>query len=350
VLPLLILVLYDGWTRQQGFFKGIVHQLRGAHLWLYAVVVGSIATPLAVYAYGNQAQFFSRARRVSVFRGDDPGGECWQSSMALLGMFLGQGDQNWRHNFDRQPVFPTFLGVIFVAGLLVVALSFCMRVVSSRKTVFADRLRTISLPSFSLFLVLWLLAMLLPSALTAQGQPHFLRSISAIPPTYAIAGLGGVVLLTVLTWLLPRRLSWLAPVAGGLLLAALAISSTRRSYFEEWALSPVARGAFQENTARVGYRLASLPSDVPKYVVVAVRASDVAADAWHVQAVAFLTQTHTEYARRAADLRYIRTIDIAELPRSEEKQYFALVRIRKTDLAQIEAAIREVSPQAEILR
>src|SRR5205823_2107137 len=90
--------------------------------------------------------------------------------LKTAGMFNFHGDENYRHNLGGQPELNIFTGAMFVLGLLI-----C--VANLRR-----------LPYFALLAVFGV--MLLPEVLTAEGIPHSLRAIGALPACAVLAALG----------------------------------------------------------------------------------------------------------------------------------------------------------------
>jgi hypothetical protein len=176
VFPLLFLVLFEGWRRHRKTGLCLAGCAANSRLWLYAAVVVLVALPLLQVVIESPERFFGRAGAVSVFATEAPAAEFIDSAAKALGQFHLSGDPNWRHNISRKPALPTVQGVFFLLALLALPLG--------------RRLRDNVPPALILFLLTWTLAGLLPAALIFQGRPHFLRSISAIPPVYMLTAIG----------------------------------------------------------------------------------------------------------------------------------------------------------------
>src|SRR6266581_3203777 len=100
---------------------------------------------------------------------------------ATLLMFHVHGDDNRRHNLSGAPMLDPITGLLFLAGLVLVARG------KSRPIAF--------------LLLAWVPVMLLPSLLSVEGVPHGLRSCGVLP---AVALLGGIALDSLYSLMLRR--------------------------------------------------------------------------------------------------------------------------------------------------
>ncbi len=123
-----------------------------------------VAAPLALYLW-EQGELLGRAGQVSILNpaisGGDPLGALARNVGRALRMFAYGGDFIPRHNAPWRPVFTPVVAVAFYVG---VALA-------------AWRARRDLAPRLALA---WLPTMLLPTIL-AEGAPHFLRAVGALP-------------------------------------------------------------------------------------------------------------------------------------------------------------------------
>ena len=129
-------------------------------------------------------------------------------------MFFLRGDDNPRSNLPGRPALDPFLAIGFVVGVIV-----CL-----------VRIRQCE----SRFLLLWLIVMALPSALT-DFAPHFGRSIGITPALALIVAHGfGTILQKAEST--KQKARWLLPTACYILLAGLTFSTytTVRDYFTVW--------------------------------------------------------------------------------------------------------------------
>ncbi len=135
-----------------------------------------IAAPLAAYLLRNPDIQF-RVDEVSgplkqLEQGDPSGVLAGVRATAL--MFSVRGDQTVRDNWPYRPVFPEPLGAgLFYLGLAVAL--WCWRK-----------------PEYA-FMLLWLVALLLPAMVTA-APPNFVRTLGALPPIFAFPGIAAAAL------------------------------------------------------------------------------------------------------------------------------------------------------------
>lgn len=142
----------------------------------FAVLIGAAVltfAPLGLYFLRHPDQFVARAAQVSVASSYADRGLAWallQSALDSIAMFWIRGDPTYRFNLAGKPIFDPLIGVTFTVGVVI-----CLR--RSRH------------PQY-LLPVAVTLVMMLPSALSAEDTPHFLRSNGVMPFVFVIAGLG----------------------------------------------------------------------------------------------------------------------------------------------------------------
>jgi 4-amino-4-deoxy-L-arabinose transferase-like glycosyltransferase len=357
VVPILVVLVLDAARRAGSLRAGIIRSLRDRGYWLYAVVTMLVAAPLLHFAITEPGQFFQRARAVSVMVTRRPWYQFWLSSKAAALQFFSSGDIRWRHNLPGEPALPLILSICFAAGLAlaVVALASALHDrLPGRAGALYGRLRAgirgwLS-PALAFLLLAWLVAMLMPSALTYDGRPHFLRSIGAIPPAYALAAVGALGLLQLLAAALPSRLRAAGCVVAVLTLAASLVHRVHVSYFIEWGASRGVRVAFHAYAVEHAARIEALPHEVEKYVVCRCRTGGRADvhGCWELQPILFYTRTETGEARRAMNIRYLRHRDLPRVPYAETERHFFLTRYPRYPRRVAERPILETSPNAVI--
>lgn len=142
----------------------------------------------------------------------------WENAARVPGMFLFQGDPNWRHNFSGRPLFDPIVGALFVLGLAAGA-----RYVVRRATPPATRGAILAAGA-------WVLIFLAPTALS-EGAPNFLRSVGLFSVIVLFPALG---LLLVLDWLrrggVGPRWAWAVGAAVFLLSGVLTV----KTYFVDF--------------------------------------------------------------------------------------------------------------------
>jgi hypothetical protein len=182
-------------------------------------------------------------------------------------MFNVHGDENYRHNLGGKPQLDPITGLLFLVGLLL-----CLR--------YFYRMRYLAL--LGLFG-----AMLVPEFVTAEGIPHALRAIGAMPTVFIIAALG---LRSIWRWLSKtlsnqgrQRVSW----ALGLLLAVVGYFGYNQ-YFVAWANDPETYAAYSEDMVAAAYYMNNNPASGPRIAVV---------HGFGDITIQYLTHKHVSYQR-----------------------------------------------------
>ncbi|HEY8476868.1 MAG TPA: glycosyltransferase family 39 protein [Chloroflexota bacterium] len=219
---------------------------------LYGLVAVLVATPLALHFAYHPDDFVERMRQAAVVsvgsNGADGRGTVLDHTLRTLGMFAIRGDEDPKYNLPGQPVFDPLPAALFVLGLAVAV---------RRGRSSAERL-----------VLLWLLVMLLPGALSVDS-PHFLRTLGAAPAAHLLLALG---LATVLRWVsrgappaLARRAGWLGGAAAVVVLTALGLQTADR-YFRVWGASVDTFVVQMGDVAAAARVLDELPGDGAIYV------------------------------------------------------------------------------------
>ncbi len=155
------------------------------------LLVGMVALILIVLPY---AFFFTqhyqtlrgRMQQVSAFSGrstkEGLSLVAGQLGQTLKGFFV-EGDANWRHNFDTQPMIPPVFSLFFIVGIVTILVGKMPggRVVDRR----------IYLLAFVIFLI--------PAVATIEGAvPHGNRLLGVLPVVFLLTGIGAYAMLFVL--------------------------------------------------------------------------------------------------------------------------------------------------------
>lgn len=135
-------------------------------------------SPLAYYFQTHPGSFVGRSGQVSVFSPSLNHGDLIGAILTVAGKtawsFFTIGDANWRHNVSEKPFLPPAISIFFLAGLI-------YSVWRSLKYIFqATGFRD----GKYLILIAWFIAMLIPEMTTAEGIPHGLRLVGAIPAVF----------------------------------------------------------------------------------------------------------------------------------------------------------------------
>lgn len=354
LFPILALLFIDAARHGRGLAAAVAGRLRDRGWWAFAACAAAVAAPLLHVAVTQPAQLFARARSVSVLAAERPWHEFALSAEAAALQFFTRGDANWRHNIAGQPALPAVLAVSFATGLLLIVLSWAPAPLRRLHGSFGapigrilTALRHWMPPELGAVLAVWLLAMLLPAALTREGRPHFLRSIGAIPPVYAIAALGILAVFRATAVALPGRLGTDCQLLATGALAALLFRGTYIDYFLRWGRDPGPSVYFHTYAGEHASWIDALPRDAEKYVVCdwCLGGEREVHRAWEFQPVVFYTRTETEAARRTKGVRYLRRQELDALNYSEAPRHFFLAECPRE---LIEKEILAKSPNAVI--
>lgn len=157
------------WIRYR---KQVSANIRPVLIGAAAAVVTMI--PMIIYAIRYPLDLFARSGGVSIFNPDQNHGNIVLTVLQVAGktalMFNVSGDQNYRHNLGGAPELNIFIGAMFLLGL-----GLCL-------------LRWKRWQNFGLLAAFGV--MLLPELLTAEGIPHALRAIGALPVVVVMAAVG----------------------------------------------------------------------------------------------------------------------------------------------------------------
>lgn len=223
------------------FFKKGFWQYK---IWILAAIL--VALPIGLYFLHNPQDFIGRASGVSVFNKENPIKAVIESTVKTLGMFNVVGDKNWRHNYAGSPQLFWPVGILFLIGIIL-------------------SIKKLKRGAY-IFLLVWFGAMLLPAILTAEGLPHALRTIGAIPVCYIFAALGADIVY--------KFLSKFEHLKKGLLFLFcflfffLCAYYTFDKYFMDWAKQPTVEDSFAKNYVEIGKYLNQLPPEISNYVIV----------------------------------------------------------------------------------
>lgn len=223
---------------------------RGLLVSVVAMVI--VLIPMGIYGIHHPADLFARTGGVSVTNPALNHGHPIQtlgvSIIKTAGMFNFQGDENYRQNLGGQPELNSFVGVMFVLGLFV-----CL-----------TRLRSLRYGG----VVVVFGVMLLPEVLTAEGIPHALRAIGALPACVALAAVGVSYLLDQWHGVFPLNAA--ARLAGSVAIVVLLMLSAYQGYVEyfvAWANAPQTYDAYSEDTTAMASYYLSHPFSGTRYAV-----------------------------------------------------------------------------------
>lgn len=198
--------------------------------------------PLGYYFYTHPGSFVGRSGQVSVFTKDLNHGDLYGTILNVAEKtalsFFTEGDLNWRHNVSGMPFLPPAISFFFLIGLLY-AIWRSIKYIYY-KTDFRD--------GKYLIITFWFFAMLVPELTTAEGIPHGLRLIGAIPAVFIFPG---VILAKIIEYATNKYKN--SPIAINLLVfavsfyIALIASGAHNAYFVYYANSPEAYYAYRSD-------------------------------------------------------------------------------------------------------
>ena len=240
----------------------------------YSLIFVAIALiPMGLYGIKHPGDLGARAGGVSFTNKELNHGKPLQTlfdtGIKTLLMFNVHGDENYRQNLGGEPALNVFVGIMFVLGILI-----C--------------LSTITEPRSYGMMLLWAV-MLAPEVLTAEGIPHFLRSIGALPFTLALATIGIGYMLD--RWYATFPINSAARGTGlAIMLFLLALTAYHgyTEYFVAWASAPQTFEAYSEDSVGIAKYMISHPFTGQRIVLI---------DGYSDKTVQYLTHNKVTYRR-----------------------------------------------------
>jgi len=234
-----------------------------------------LIAPAIVVGVANRATLAKNISSVSVLSSSNSSDRMKlvaNNTLDTILMFNLKGDENYRHNLGGLPLLSTFIGIMFILGILVVA---------SRP----KRLSHIVL--LSSFVTL-----LLPAILAAGNVPNALRSAGTIPLVMILSGIGVNYLLS--RWYATFPVNGVARSIGlALVMMLLCLSAYQgyKQYFVAWAQDPKTYVSYDEPLTQMA-----------KFVNAESQARGLSGDNTYIlvdgyadQTIHFLTYKKTEY-------------------------------------------------------
>ncbi len=280
---------------------------RAQHLVVLALAGAVTLVPIGLYAIQHPADVAGRPGGVSVFNPDlNKGnlvGTVLDTTSKTLLMFNVRGDENYRHGIGGQPELNIFVGLMFLLGIMVAA----MRV---RRLVYFGILAVFA-------------AMLLPVILTAEGIPHALRGIGALPPVMALAALGISYMLGLWQGVFP--LNSIARSSGTVAMMALltmTIYHGYASYFIAWGSSPETHRAYNEDSVAMANYFNETAFSGKRFAI---------AGGYQMMTVEYLTHNKSQYQRVDTD-----KVDDVPLEPGQAKEFAIFRGERETVLKRLQ--------------
>ncbi len=167
-----------------------------------------------------------------------------------LFMFNLRGDENFRHNFAAEPLLNAFVGLMFIAGVLV-ALSRAH-----------ERRYRIAL--------LFLLVFLLPAMISVAGVPNAAHAVAALPIVMTLAAIGISYMLEL--WYATFPINSAARSTGQAVIILLLILSGFQGYaqyFRAWSGSSETYTAYNESAVAAARHVRQSQDVAEKYYIAA---------------------------------------------------------------------------------
>ena len=269
--------------------------------------------PLGLYFFENPKDFFGRTTQVSIFAGESPLKDLALNSLKTLGAFNFVGDWNWRHNYAGNSLLFWPAGIIFLIGLGIAIISIIKNYNSKSKNNYdSTEVEYAKILRFAFcILILWLIITSLPVVVSNEGIPHSLRMILMIPPVFILAGYGGIKLFEFLvakSYEAQLRKIWAYALV--LLFLGIILYKPYQTYFIKWGKNKEVENAFAKNYVEIGKEINKLPLEIPKYIIVEAKGTDVRGFPMPTQTVMFLTDSFRKEGQIKKNIHYI-------LPNSE---------------------------------
>lgn len=226
-----------------------------------AILVGS---PMFYTFYQHPEYLESRSAVISVFSPEVNKGNLVGTLLRSLTLSLIKynyvGDMNWRHNFKPYPLLDYVPSIAFLFGFILVISRFFQTLYRRAAKKFREKEMDVYF-----FLIAWFFAMLAPEFLTAEGNPHALRSLGTIPVVFLFAAITFGFLLEKAA----AKSSLLRKITGITLVLALLFSGIFNTvkYFDVWATKPEVAESFNRNLTLISRHIRTLPEEKQVYVI-----------------------------------------------------------------------------------
>ncbi|HLN18628.1 MAG TPA: hypothetical protein VK255_00475, partial [Patescibacteria group bacterium] len=156
---------------------------------LFIVFACIIAAPMLYTFYIHPEYITSRTGNVSILNPEVNEGHLFKTFLKSFGLSIIKyniwGDQNWRHNYPPYAILDPITGIAFTFGFIYALIKF-IHLWSLR--IFKKVKGNPHLEIYT-FLLVWFFIMLVPEFMTAEGNPHALRSIGTLPVVFIFSAL-----------------------------------------------------------------------------------------------------------------------------------------------------------------
>ncbi|PIP26732.1 MAG: hypothetical protein CO140_03695 [Candidatus Moranbacteria bacterium CG_4_9_14_3_um_filter_40_7] len=235
---------------------------RGVLIFLFSSLI--VAFPM-LYTFKAHPEYFeSRFDSISVFSPKVNKGKTIQTFARSFSLSLVKynfwGDQNWRHNYPPYPLLDPLTGIAFLFGIIFSFFLFFQKLYRRIKRKIRD-------PELAVhtFLIFWFFIMLAPEFMTAEGNPHALRSIGTLPVVFIFSALTFNFFLEKAEEhnLIFRKIIFSLVIFA--LLSLGAFNTIKYHYF--WANKTIVGNSFNKNLTDISKYIQALPKAQEKFVV-----------------------------------------------------------------------------------
>lgn len=256
---ILVIALISLLLSRSGFWKEYWRKMV-----LFVLVAALVGLPMFYTFYKHPEYLDARADSISIFSPEVNKGNLAGTFLRSLSLSLIKynyvGDMNWRHNYKPYPLLDYVPSIAFLFGLIYSFRRFFQTLFQR----FRKKLRNPEM-DVHFFLLGWFFVMLAPEFLTAEGNPHALRSIGTLPTVFIFAGITLGYL-----WEKSTKVRHLTRHAlNVIIILALAFSGLFNivKYFDFWALKPEVAQSFNRNLTLISRHIQTLPAQEYIYVI-----------------------------------------------------------------------------------
>lgn len=280
---------------------------------VFCAATAVTAAPMLYTFFISHPEYWqSRTSNVSIFNPEINQGRPVATFLKSLGLSVAKynfwGDQNWRHNFPPYPVLDPVTGVAFTFGFAwaIIRIFHLLHLRAFRKT---------RHPQFEVytFLLAWFFVMLIPEFMTAEGNPHALRSIGTLPPVFIFSALTFEFFMAKAHRHseIYRKITY-SMIA--LILISVGIFNVTRYHFV-WAKKQETAQAFERNVMEASRYLHTLPESLEKFVV-----------AESMQRIPIQVMNNDQ-----PEIRYIYSSEVESIAPANEKNFIIILTDRNDE-------------------
>lgn len=263
IAPLILIVMFVAFILSRERFLREYWKL----ILIFVVFTSLSVSPMLYTFYVHPEYITSRTGEVSILNPEVNHGHLVMTFLKSLGLSLAKytfwGDQNWRHNYPPYPILDPITGIAFLFGFVyAVGRFFHLLTIRFIKKVRSERLEVYAL------LLSWFFVMLVPEFMTAEGNPHALRSIGTLPVVFILSAL-------TFEFFLKKADSHsyiFKKTTAGLIILMLATIGVFNSvkYHLVWAKQPKTAQSFDKNLMEISNYIKTEPKDKEIFIIIEV--------------------------------------------------------------------------------